>query len=151
MCGEYSLIQLPMPPTKGSPPHVWRILDNQRFFKARTRITSTCVENTILRKSSASCCQDHLHMCGEYFSSSLRRPIISGSPPHVWRILQRSCLKRLQMGITSTCVENTATDAVACVVLWDHLHMCGEYYHQQISYEKHIGSPPHVWRIPAPP
>ena len=31
---------------------------------------------------------------------------------------------------------------------WDHLHMRGEYFILAFSRTRHIGSPPHAWRIP---
>ena len=91
----------------GSPPHVWRILDNQRFFKARTRITSTCVENTLIRIILIQCCKDHLHMCGEYITRNVQCLQCLGSPPHVWRIREA-----IAQGFEQ---------------FMDHLHMCGEY------------------------
>ena len=50
----------------GSPSHVWRI---RVFFYAKkldARITSTCVENTLVPEDLTVTLWDHLHMCGEY-------------------------------------------------------------------------------------
>ena len=49
--------------------------------------------------------------------------------------------------ITSTYVENTVKSLAVSSLIWDHLHMCGEYlYAVHVSHTR-TGSPPHVWRI----
>ena len=47
MCGEYLVRVLPTMVLTGSPPHVWRILNDMQVEKEELRITSTCVENTV--------------------------------------------------------------------------------------------------------
>ena len=73
----------------------------------------------------------------------------AGSPPHTWRIQQLLKPKPLQMGITSTHVENTM--AAKPKVQWqeDHLHTRGEYALIVQVRSPASGSPPHTWRIPA--
>ena len=92
--------------------------------------------------------KDHLHMCGEYDIWSFSTPLFIGSPPHVWRILRRNSMLDKDLGITSTCVENTSTYFLLSRATWDHLHMCGEYGISSSTTIVIPGSPPHVWRIP---
>ena len=46
MCGEYLQVVKTVNVELGSPPHVWRIPAGRQDRQRRTRITSTCVENT---------------------------------------------------------------------------------------------------------
>ena len=46
MCGEYNPWTSVDTACIGSPPHVWRIPAGRQDRQRRTRITSTCVENT---------------------------------------------------------------------------------------------------------
>ena len=50
-----------------------------------------------------------------------------GSPPHTWRILLKLERDGWGVGITSTYVENTGKSDNVKSVIWDHLHIRGEY------------------------
>ena len=71
--------------------------------------------------------QDHLHIRGEYLDSDEEINVGAGSPPHTWRIPYSNIDKVRLMRITSTYVENTRTLKVAELLMWDHLHIRGEY------------------------
>ena len=86
MCGEYLILGSAMPFSIGSPPHVWRILMKPCINALNAGITSTCVENTHRNHPIQCFLEDHLHMCGEYITVYAVKFLLSGSPPHVWRI-----------------------------------------------------------------
>ena len=69
MCGEYFNGTIRFFLQLGSPPHVWRILNEVTITFGPFRITSTCVENTDTANISKADLRDHLHMCGEYSHS----------------------------------------------------------------------------------
>ncbi len=86
MRGEYFNLNCRRLMYRGSPPHAWRI-PNARLFDHRfSRITSTCVENTVLYQSFGASLEDHLHMRGEYSKPPTNSAKRIGSPPHAWRI-----------------------------------------------------------------
>ena len=66
-------------------------------------------------------------MCGEYTMFNKLSPLGGGSPPHVWRIPQSEHGANVFWRITSTYVENTVKVNVNVPLLWDHLHIRGEY------------------------
>ena len=107
MCGEYFIVTGVVDSLIGSPPHVWRIPLLTCYILLLIRITSTCVENTLLAGSKGKQLEDHLHMCGEYNEFVFESFGKSGSPPHVWRIHYFEHGKQFAYRITSTCVENT--------------------------------------------
>ena len=149
MCGEYMAMVAAVGLMLGSPPHVWRIHGSKEADDAKQRITSTCVENTLVCSCWPSIRQDHLHMCGEYALIREQRLKHGGSPPHVWRIQLNTVTSATSPGITSTCVENTTMKPNTQIKFRDHLHMCGEYSYLKRATSQHQGSPPHVWRIRA--
>ena len=70
--GEYYMKRHPSYVAKGSPPHTWRIQYGCQHQAKDSRITSTYVENTHNQFWRLACCQDHLHIRGEYNKSSKR-------------------------------------------------------------------------------
>ena len=91
------------------------------------RITSTYVENTFKSLNSLSKKRDHLHIRGEYYGGRIRKQARSGSPPHTWRIQFAYIRRWSDDRITSTYVENTYLIKVGYFLVWDHLHIRGEY------------------------
>ena len=69
-------------------------------------------------------------MRGEYIRLRAQGGLMKGSPPHAWRILGITPGRVSQLGITSTCVENTLKHCKLKPVNEDHLHMRGEYSKQ---------------------
>ena len=86
-------------------------------------------------------------MCGEYVHLSKASFEMTGSPPHVLRILHSANKNAAEFRITSTCVENTFKSSAFWCDSEDHLHMCGEYPIYVFPSSANVGSPPHVWRI----
>src|SRR5699024_5876140 len=129
------------------PPRTWRIL----FFAVPDivfyGITSTYVENTDCIFGSTSRPKDHLHIRGEYCQSLPDTKSQTGSPPHTWRILLGADLKKKDLRITSTYVENTRAGHVQLANHRDHLHIRGEYELRFRLKNTSVGSPPHTWRI----
>ena len=66
-------------------------------------------------------------MRGEYWFIQSISIVFQGSPPHAWRIPAVGTKNTAQLGITSTCVENTPDGADIKTQDEDHLHMRGEY------------------------
>ena len=105
--GEYTARKIPPIKSSGSPPHTWRIRYACRPRIMCHRITSTHVENTILLINSNFKFWDHLHTRGEYDLSVSSHYLLLGSPPHTWRIPQKTQHPVIIHRITSTHVENT--------------------------------------------
>ena len=112
------------------------------------RITSTYVENTARFAPTIEHYKDHLHIRGEY--RFCRNKVIQdlGSPPHTWRIRIWIPGVLINFRITSTYVENTVIFGYELALLWDHLHIRGEYQAWKWQAKTTWGSPPHTWRIP---
>ena len=85
------------------------------------------MENTTQSFESFLLLQDHLHIRGEYSADEAEMVQDLGSPPHTWRILKSFISTRGTLRITSTYVENTSYEHIGLSVLWDHLHIRGEY------------------------
>ena len=105
------------------------------------------MENTAGLQSVAIDPKDHLHIRGEYWLHIGDLKHNSGSPPHTWRIRLDNTKETLEKRITSTYVENTASDASGGAIGRDHLHIRGEYSMTITSTANDEGSPPHTWRI----
>ena len=114
----------------GSPPHTWRILKKTAGGGRKLRITSTYVENTPICAYLGFWLQDHLHIRGEYSNPMIIKCLISGSPPHTWRIQLEIRGTTSVDRITSTYVENTTFLKSKPFRLQDHLHIRGEYSKQ---------------------
>ena len=107
MRGEYRTSCTGLATLQGSPPHAWGIPKPLFRLSKRTRITPTCVRNTLVHHWDRPGWWDHPHMRGEYPSCLKFGYSFKGSPPHAWGIppyrKQLEALKR----ITPTCVGNT--------------------------------------------
>ena len=132
---------------QGSPPHTWRIQFCIYGLWAKLWITSTYVENTQQSLFDDILGEDHLHIRGEYLKTLKPLSALEGSPPHTWRIHNRSSNSICAVRITSTYVENTRWLRAWFGQFRDHLHIRGEY--KKVLYFKQnvVGSPPHTWRI----
>ena len=131
----------------GSSPHTWRIQHAVNGDWGPARIISTYVENTYRVPPKLASRQDHLHIRGEYQCKSHYFHCLQGSSPHTWRILAQKQNKTQSERIISTYVENTSKHPLLESRNWDHLHIRGEYYQQNITFISTIGSSPHTWRI----
>ena len=125
--GEYRINHVFCVRFQGSPPHTWRI-HPQFYTKAfDVRITSTHVENTLVRSFVGVPSWDHLHTRGEYDTSTYLDDELGGSPPHTWRIHLETSVYFDNYRITSTHVENTHSVVLSARTCKDHLHTRGEY------------------------
>ena len=84
--GEYPSRRRFQRSKRGSPPHTWRIHNHNFSSWIFNRITSTYVENTMVKATQCLILQDHLHIRGEYGYYCYGRTWEEGSPPHTWRI-----------------------------------------------------------------
>ena len=66
MRGEYLPITVAKVSVKGSPPHAWGIQPSKSSGLLGTRITPTCVGNTVEYTLKKLGIEDHPHMRGEY-------------------------------------------------------------------------------------
>ncbi len=127
MCGEYALYMTTVAEYIGSPPRVWGIPPVSNAPPCVTRITPTCVGNTVRQPISMKLRRDHPHVCGEYGSMALPYKPPLGSPPRVWGIQQVGIPSKDEIRITPTCVGNTLRQRFARCLPRDHPHVCGEY------------------------
>ena len=111
----------------GSSPHTWRIQTDFLKSARSSRIISTYVENTFIVPNNSYTLEDHLHIRGEYLSSTRIRLLIPR--------------------IISTYVENTIKTEDRYIVIQDHLHIRGEYKNHGKFIHEFMGSSPHTWRI----
>ncbi len=118
------------------------------MLPALSRITPTCVGNTIILEPGGADPQDHPHVCGEYSMPGDVFCCLSGSPPRVWGILPHVVSQHVAHGITPTCVGNTSRSCCVSRRRWDHPHVCGEYGNLLARLYSTRGSPPRVWGIP---
>ena len=109
MCGEYLLSWRSIGAILGSPPRVWGILIVKILEGEGIRITPTCVGNTVDESSKTTAEKDHPHVCGEYEAVRTCGPGATGSPPRVWGIRSPREWGGPLVGITPTCVGNTAS------------------------------------------
>ena len=128
--GEYIKLAVDCASPIGSPPHTWRIQARDINTVYIFGITSTYVENTKRWCDWRFGLEDHLHIRGEYISDLVIDDSITGSPPHTWRILTVLSHFLVSLRITSTYVENTASNWDSLWVDRDHLHIRGEYCYQ---------------------
>ena len=149
MRGEYEKHIVELYHNLGSPPQAWRIHQSRCSNFFNWDITSTGVENTHAINQAKNSAEDHLHRRGEYSHCFLQVAHVLGSPPHAWRIPVLQLNRYTNIGITSTCVENTSWLPCRQIQERDHLHMRGEYWFIQSISIVFQGSPPHAWRIPA--
>ena len=72
------------------PPRTWRLRYLAGIKDETMGITSTYVENTGQKMTIKDWLEDHLHIRGEYPKFLKEMKPVSGSPPHTWRILNKS-------------------------------------------------------------
>ena len=111
----------------GSSPHTWRIPLTLVLVHIRLRIISTYVENTEKVRCLRTKIQDHLHIRGEYELGYMLNDVRIGSSPHTWRIQAHFFKVWTKFRIISTYVENTIKFLRCYILVWDHLHIRGEY------------------------
>ena len=113
-----------------------------------SRITPTCVGNTLSGLESRGPYRDHPHLCGEHLTDKAVTDSELGSPPPVWGTHDQQAQKLIKLGITPTCVGNTFIIRPLFPLAEDHPHLCGEHTTQTEVSLKIVGSPPPVWGTP---
>ena len=113
LCGEHSSNLTNPNAVKGSPPPVWGTRRITKPKHDKHRITPTCVGNTERSSSGWHNGKDHPHLCGEHFGQLWSVLANLGSPPPVWGTLKTKKTAFTLMGITPTCVGNTARSSAS--------------------------------------
>ena len=117
---------------------------------APSRITPTCVGNTVGLVGDIEVEEDHPHLRGEYRNLTRTTLKRAGSPPLAWGIPNNGFYQHLKAGITPTCVGNTQGNDLHYLPRKDHPHLRGEYWGCFFHFPNVKGSPPLAWGIPAP-
>ena len=146
--GEYVTIGPTWATIEGSPPLAWGIHFAFSHNSSSSRITPTCVGNTIFANSQNTRFEDHPHLRGEYTTSLFTTANSKGSPPLAWGIPRPGDVCELLEGITPTCVGNTTLLKQHRRQRRDHPHLRGEYYEEERASMSEKGSPPLAWGIP---
>ena len=147
MRGEYSVPNLLVIRSPGSPPLAWGIPASTVEKPLRSGITPTCVGNTYAFFGTCKQGWDHPHLRGEYYNLVLTDNKEKGSPPLAWGIQPCICKVFSYFGITPTCVGNTRAVMFEELFLKDHPHLRGEYEFAGFMFEGVLGSPPLAWGI----
>ena len=110
----------------------------------RIGITSACAEQTSTSGAPTARRRDHLRVCGADHSPVSRCSSPPGSPPRVRSRPQERGRRRIRLGITSACAEQTWTRSPPCSCPWDHLRVCGADAMAEPDPLLERGSPPRV-------
>ena len=87
---------------------------------------------------------DHPRICGEKPGTSERKPMSSGSPPHMRGKEQHHPLLPEQHGITPAYAGKSRLNLGNLSDSWDHPRVCGEKLLKMVSTARVLGSPPHM-------
>ena len=105
---------------------MWRKQLSQKLKTNSKRNTSTYVEKTFAALLLNEHPQKHLHVCGENSATLPFGLPFAETPPRMWRKLALLIYRIGAEGNTSTYVEKTLRSGSRKLVIWKHLHVCGE-------------------------
>ncbi len=89
--------------------------------------------------------EDHPHIHGEHFTSSILLPISLGSPPYTWGAHVPLAEWSNRDGITPIYMGSTWPDSLDTIKQWDHPHIHGEHKEIDMLKDTLTGSPPYTW------
>ena len=144
VCGEYSMIGIPLWRELGSPPRVRGIHARQNLNFGNVGITPACAGNTTSNRRVHPLDRDHPRVCGEYSFPSRFSFSNLGSPPRVRGILFPEGISIRRQRITPACAGNTRMVVAVVVPPRDHPRVCGEYGRMRYEDANTLGSPPRV-------
>ena len=110
----------------------------------RIGITSACAEQTSTSGAPTARRRDHLRVCGADHSPVSRCSSPPGSPPRVRSRPQERGRRRIRLGITSACAEQTMFERSHSHSHRDHLRVCGADDGPREARIAEAGSPPRV-------
>ena len=128
MRGEYNRSRSMISCFSELPPHARRILIVDINGVPHYGTTSACAENTQRGPADLHAVRNYLRMRGEYSFGSIQLMPIPELPPHARRILVQFFWKRLLLGTTSACAENTCRRIRGGLLPRNYLRMRGEYW-----------------------
>ena len=108
VCGADSMSNRLAESIAGSPPRVRSRRDLPEAEIRAGGITSACAEQTSLASARIVSAWDHLRVCGADDAVAHASGVDEGSPPRVRSRRMPERVRRVQVGITSACAEQTA-------------------------------------------
>ena len=129
------------------PPRARRILERAILDALTGGTTSACAENT--RVDAVKVCDfgNYLRVRGEYGVPVISRRPGRELPPRARRILPGLLFKRLELGTTSACAENTMLLVRGMAKARNYLRVRGEYLKAPREYTLKMELPPRARRI----
>ena len=147
MRGEYGTDEWRGVITAELPPRARRILHFAYLFGGVYGTTSACAENTHPQRNGAVGVGNYLRVRGEYPTRPRRSAHHLELPPRARRIRPSSRGIIINIGTTSACAENTASESFATSTIWNYLRVRGEYREPGLIERHRWELPPRARRI----
>ena len=145
--GEYFTALMRCRSTSELPPRARRILHFAYLFGGVYGTTSACAENTHPQRNGAVGVGNYLRVRGEYPTRPRRSAHHLELPPRARRIRPSSRGIIINIGTTSACAENTASESFATSTIWNYLRVRGEYIENYQAMRDKTELPPRARRI----
>ena len=146
--GEYSSNRRAIFKSRELPPRARRILHSVDAVPLNIGTTSACAENTSKVSLIVLAIVNYLRVRGEYPTRPRRSAHHLELPPRARRIRPSSRGIIINIGTTSACAENTASESFATSTIWNYLRVRGEYVAQGHVQGGGLELPPRARRIP---
>ncbi len=144
MCGEHHFVELDVPESTGSSPHVRGAHHCGAGNCHCEGIIPACAGSTSRAFIRFSAVRDHPRMCGEHWGSHDLGRAGRGSSPHVRGARANRPLTPWRTGIIPACAGSTLNRPVGTACARDHPRMCGEHPKSTEGLTPVVGSSPHV-------
>ena len=146
--GEYSSNRRAIFKSRELPPRARRILHSVDAVPLNIGTTSACAENTSACYPRGGRFGNYLRVRGEYSILPIYSVGCTELPPRARRIRPSSRGIIINIGTTSACAENTASESFATSTIWNYLRVRGEYVAQGHVQGGGLELPPRARRIP---
>ena len=146
--GEYSILPVYSVGCTELPPRARRIHTPSEMVRLESGTTSACAENTSKVSLIVLAIVNYLRVRGEYPTRPRRSAHHLELPPRARRIRPSSRGIIINIGTTSACAENTASESFATSTIWNYLRVRGEYVAQGHVQGGGLELPPRARRIP---
>ena len=147
-CGECLMQRVCLLLLSGSPPRVWGMLQLTQHLTRVQRFTPTRVGNAYASGRGRLDGMVHPHACGECIWFKPFNDLVSGSPPRVWGMLEKTLEYIGFQRFTPTRVGNALLGRRPRFSIPVHPHACGECAESWLVAIPCGGSPPRVWGMP---
>ena len=144
MCGEKYVTAFVTLSSKGSPPRVRGEAHRADGQAVSAGITPACAGRSGCIVAGAAGCWDHPRVCGEKFSRSAMRWLMTGSPPRVRGEAKLIAFNYEGGRITPACAGRRRFRARTGRRSRDHPRVCGEKLKNAEKQVQQQGSPPRV-------